>query len=89
MVTDIIKFFFLYVLVLFAFSAGLNQLLWWDLIKISSVNPIIVNQIFSRYYADLEKKKCPEFDASYMMGNMTVQGNPDPNACIVWRRFAK
>lgn len=28
MVTDIIKFFFLYVLVLFAFSSGLNQLLW-------------------------------------------------------------
>jgi transient receptor potential cation channel subfamily C member 4 len=28
MVTDIMKFFFLYVLVLFAFSSGLNQLLW-------------------------------------------------------------
>lgn len=28
MVMDIIKFFFLYVLVLFAFSSGLNQLLW-------------------------------------------------------------
>jgi transient receptor potential cation channel subfamily C member 4 len=28
MVSDIIKFFFLYVLVLFAFSSGLNQLLW-------------------------------------------------------------
>lgn len=26
---DIMKFFFLYVLVLFAFSCGLNQLLWY------------------------------------------------------------
>ncbi|XP_012217275.1 transient receptor potential-gamma protein isoform X3 [Linepithema humile] len=29
MVIDIMKFFFLYVLVLFAFSCGLNQLLWY------------------------------------------------------------
>jgi len=29
MVMDIMKFFFLYVLVLFAFGSGLNQLLWW------------------------------------------------------------
>lgn len=29
MVLDIMKFFFLYVLVLFAFSCGLNQLLWY------------------------------------------------------------
>ncbi|XP_011266803.1 transient receptor potential-gamma protein [Camponotus floridanus] len=29
MVVDIMKFFFLYVLVLFAFSCGLNQLLWY------------------------------------------------------------
>lgn len=28
MVMDIMKFFFLYVLVLFAFGSGLNQLLW-------------------------------------------------------------
>lgn len=28
MVMDIMKFFFLYILVLFAFSSGLNQLLW-------------------------------------------------------------
>ncbi|XP_058125966.1 transient receptor potential-gamma protein [Anopheles coustani] len=64
MVMDIMKFFFLYVLVLFAFSSGLNQLLW--------------------YYADLEKKRCP--DVSNFSGvNMTAQ---DPNACVVWRRFA-
>ncbi|KAK2704154.1 transient receptor potential-gamma protein-like isoform X2 [Artemia franciscana] len=29
MVMDILKFFFLYILVLFAFSCGLNQLLWY------------------------------------------------------------
>jgi transient receptor potential cation channel subfamily C member 4 len=29
MVMDIMKFIFLYVLVLFAFSCGLNQLLWY------------------------------------------------------------
>ncbi|XP_058061235.1 transient receptor potential-gamma protein [Anopheles bellator] len=64
MVMDIMKFFFLYVLVLFAFSSGLNQLLW--------------------YYADLEKKRCP--DVSNFSGiNMTAT---DPNACVVWRRFA-
>uniref|UniRef100_U5ENB5 Putative transient receptor potential channel n=1 Tax=Corethrella appendiculata TaxID=1370023 RepID=U5ENB5_9DIPT len=63
MVMDIMKFFFLYVLVLFAFSSGLNQLLW--------------------YYADLEKKKCP--DVSQFSVNIT---SPDLNACTVWRRFA-
>ena len=31
MVMDIMKFFFLYVLVLFAFGSGLNQLLWYVL----------------------------------------------------------
>ncbi|KAL7041237.1 hypothetical protein ACKWTF_000683 [Chironomus riparius] len=62
MVTDIIKFFFLYVLVLFAFSSGLNQLLW--------------------YYADLEKKRCPEYSSS-----AAYNGTIDSNACIVWRRF--
>lgn len=29
MVIDIIKFFFIYALVLFAFACGLNQLLWY------------------------------------------------------------
>uniref|UniRef100_A0A182TJL8 Transient receptor ion channel domain-containing protein n=1 Tax=Anopheles melas TaxID=34690 RepID=A0A182TJL8_9DIPT len=64
MVMDIMKFFFLYVLVLFAFSSGLNQLLW--------------------YYADLEKKRCPDV-SSFSGLNITAT---DPNACIVWRRFA-
>ncbi|XP_030384079.1 transient receptor potential-gamma protein isoform X1 [Scaptodrosophila lebanonensis] len=66
MVMDIMKFFFLYVLVLFAFGSGLNQLLW--------------------YYADLEKKRCPEVSPNSVLLNMN--GTNDPNACIVWRRFS-
>ncbi|XP_055683396.1 transient receptor potential-gamma protein isoform X1 [Lutzomyia longipalpis] len=65
MVMDIMKFFFLYVLVLFAFSSGLNQLLW--------------------YYADLEKKRCVD---NIQSTNLVINGTADPNACIVWRRFA-
>ncbi|KAH8392235.1 hypothetical protein KR215_003683 [Drosophila sulfurigaster] len=65
MVMDIMKFFFLYVLVLFAFGSGLNQLLW--------------------YYADLEKKRCPEVSPSLLLH---MNGTNDPNACIVWRRFS-
>ncbi|XP_067623442.1 transient receptor potential-gamma protein [Eurosta solidaginis] len=66
MVMDIMKFFFLYVLVLFAFGSGLNQLLW--------------------YYADLEKKRCPEVSPTNVL--FTMNGTTDPNACIVWRRFS-
>ncbi|XP_036345476.1 transient receptor potential-gamma protein-like, partial [Rhagoletis pomonella] len=66
MVMDIMKFFFLYVLVLFAFGSGLNQLLW--------------------YYADLEKKRCPEVSPTNVL--ITMNGTTDPNACIVWRRFS-
>ncbi|XP_047111593.1 transient receptor potential-gamma protein-like [Schistocerca piceifrons] len=66
MVLDIMKFFFLYVLVLFAFSCGLNQLLW--------------------YYADMEKQRCPNGTAtSPPPGSMDPK---DPDACVVWRRFA-
>ncbi|XP_046978855.1 transient receptor potential-gamma protein isoform X1 [Vanessa cardui] len=64
MVLDILKFFVLDILVIFAFSCGLNQLLW--------------------YYADMEKKKCNS-GASLTAANGTL---PDPDACIVWRRFA-
>lgn len=38
----------------------------------------------NRYYADLEKKRCPEYNS-----NISVQNCTDMNACIVWRRFAK
>ncbi|XP_052756793.1 transient receptor potential-gamma protein-like isoform X2 [Galleria mellonella] len=64
MVLDILKFFVLDILVIFAFSCGLNQLLW--------------------YYADMEKKRCSTGNSS-----LTPNGTlPDPDACIVWRRFA-
>ncbi|XP_033609925.1 transient receptor potential-gamma protein isoform X1 [Cryptotermes secundus] len=63
MVLDIMKFFFLYVLVLFAFSCGLNQLLW--------------------YYADMEKQRCPNATTTFDPKNPS-----DPDACVVWRRFA-
>ncbi|XP_045459932.1 transient receptor potential-gamma protein [Melitaea cinxia] len=64
MVLDILKFFVLDILVIFAFSCGLNQLLW--------------------YYADMEKKKCNK-GTSVPSTNGTI---PDPDACVVWRRFA-
>ncbi|XP_049865571.1 transient receptor potential-gamma protein-like isoform X1 [Pectinophora gossypiella] len=64
MVLDILKFFVLDILVIFAFSCGLNQLLW--------------------YYADMEKKRCTTSNTL-----ATPSGTlPDPDACIVWRRFA-
>lgn len=37
------------------------------------------------YYADMEKKKCTT-GAPLAAANGTL---PDPDACIVWRRFAK
>ncbi|KAL0884290.1 hypothetical protein ABMA27_016274 [Loxostege sticticalis] len=64
MVLDILKFFVLDILVIFAFSCGLNQLLW--------------------YYADMEKKRCT-IGTNIPAANGTL---PDPDACIVWRRFA-
>lgn len=88
MVMDIIKFFFLYVLVLFAFSSGLNQLLWYVCdICVADVlaSNIFYDLIAHRYYADLEKKKCPE-SLGY---TPSANASADHNACIVWRRFAK
>lgn len=38
-----------------------------------------------RYYADLEKKRCPDTTTTVSAMNSTM----DPNACVVWRRFAK
>lgn len=96
MVTDIMKFFFLYVLVLFAFSSGLNQLLWQVSLRLSpSINNFyfhlkinlsyLLSSSWLRYYADLEKKRCPDTTTTVSITNATM----DPNACIVWRRFAK
>jgi len=38
------------------------------------------------YYADMEKKQCPS--AMPYSANVSTT-NADPNACTVWRRFAK
>ncbi|KPJ16253.1 Transient receptor potential-gamma protein [Papilio machaon] len=68
MVLDILKFFVLDILVIFAFSCGLNQLLW--------------------YYAEMEKKRCTTGSSA---GTTAAAANGtvvDPDACIVWRRFA-
>lgn len=46
---------------------------------------ITVIRQFLRYYADLEKKKCPESSGYSPSANASA----DHNACIVWRRFAK
>ncbi|KAI9585788.1 hypothetical protein GQX74_001635 [Glossina fuscipes] len=40
----------------------------------------------SLYYADLEKKRCPEVSPTNVLINLN--GTTDPNACIVWRRFS-
>lgn len=37
------------------------------------------------YYADMEKKRCT-IGTNIPAANGTL---PDPDACIVWRRFAK
>ncbi|CAG5005968.1 unnamed protein product [Parnassius apollo] len=63
MVLDILKFFVLDILVIFAFSCGLNQLLW--------------------YYAEMEKKRCTIGTVAAANGTIV-----DPDACVVWRRFA-
>ena len=91
MVMDIMKFFFLYVLVLFAFGSGLNQLLWYDMKPKPNANlnaKKLVKKLYTfRYYADLEKKRCPEVSPHNVLLNLN--GTTDPNACIVWRRFSK
>ncbi|XP_026479443.1 transient receptor potential-gamma protein-like [Ctenocephalides felis] len=46
--------------------------------------------MYKLYYADLEKKRCPDiqsFSSSYP-ANHSIQEPVDPNACTVWRRFA-
>lgn len=55
-------------------SIGMNQLLW--------------------YYADMEKKRCDSqsnpANGTQNVGNTSQNvGSTDPDACVVWRRFAK
>ena len=49
---DILKFFFVYCLVLFAFACGLNQLFWCEEL-FSESYPII-----HRYYATMRAQEC-------------------------------
>ena len=95
MVLDIMKFFILYILVLFAFSCGkkktiLNQRrrlpsdfsLFTFLFVLVNDNCVIIISGLNQllwYYADLEKQACYE----------PKSGKSDLDACIVWRRFAK
>ncbi|XP_031341305.1 transient receptor potential-gamma protein isoform X1 [Photinus pyralis] len=83
MVMDIMKFFFLYVLVLFAFSCGLNQLLWYyaDAEKLKC--------------PDFGRPNCAEIILDHKLPNHTKltnctasDGVADSNACTIWRRFA-
>lgn len=64
MVMDIIKFFFLYVLVLFAFSSGLNQLLWW--VKRNWQHCLVIHWYnYDRWenYKNKNKNACVSVDA--------------------------
>lgn len=49
----------------------------------NTVSPPGLNQLLW-YYADMEKKRCTT--GTSLTANGTL---PDPDACIVWRRFAK
>ncbi|XP_071525440.1 transient receptor potential-gamma protein-like [Panulirus ornatus] len=75
MVVDILKFIFLYLLTLFAFSCGMNQLLWFyaDLEKQTCIE---------------EGTKGDENDKNTtdMPGAEDIKPNVD--SCIVWRRFS-
>lgn len=42
-----------------------------------------------RYYADLEKKRCPEMMNVASINDSQSSVAVDHNACYVWRRFAK
>lgn len=83
MVMDILKFISLFVLVLFAFSCGANQLLWYyaDLEK-------------QRCYNEQETIKAATEGVTPANGSFTTI-NPQPgviqhdiNHCLAWRRFA-
>jgi transient-receptor-potential-like protein len=96
MVIDIVKFFFIYTLVLFAFACGKNNCF------VSAQRTIVVksfllslpfpnhlkthikglNQLLW-YYADLEKAKC------YSLPMGLPDWNNEGDACMKWRRFGK
>jgi hypothetical protein len=81
MIIDIIKFFFIYTLVLFAFGCGLSKS---NNNKISFLQILIagMNQLLW-YYADLEQAKC------YHIDGVNADFENQDKACTIWRRFSK
>ncbi|XP_025831797.1 transient receptor potential-gamma protein [Agrilus planipennis] len=84
MVMDIMKFFFLYVLVLFAFSCGLNQLLWYyaDAERLKCPSE-------SKSHVCVDFILDPKLPNPTRLTNCTAsEATQDSNACTIWRRFA-
>lgn len=84
MIIDIIKFFFIYTLVLGAFGCG--ELVCCNItieLYFQMHFKLGLNQLLW-YYADLEKQKC------YHLPNMDMPDfDNNEKACGIWRRFAK
>ena len=80
MVIDIMKFTFLYLLVLFAFSCGMNQLLWYyaDLEKKKCIEDQQEN-------SDINENS---FSSNSTAGQFDMIDH-DINHCLAYRRFAK
>lgn len=51
--------------------------------------PFFIRFRHFRYYADLEKRRCPEMMNVASLNDSQSLGATDHNACYVWRRFAK
>lgn len=85
MIIDIIKFFFIYMLVLVAFGCGQYQIRFSKNVEFK-VNlhhrDIGLNQLMW-YYADLERQKC------YCLPDGGPDWENQEKACFFWRRFAK
>ncbi|CAL8134700.1 unnamed protein product [Orchesella dallaii] len=75
MVMDIMKFFFLYILVLFAFSCGMNQLLWY---------------YAELEFIRCENLKATRKNESISSGDIyaVYKYEREPEGCILWRRFS-
>jgi len=84
MIIDIIKFFFIYMLVLFAFGCGnnnSNKLKRLLIIRMTCYK-IGLNQLMW-YYSDLERKEC------YSLPGGLPDWENKEESCFFWRRFAK
>ncbi|KAK3868589.1 hypothetical protein Pcinc_026035, partial [Petrolisthes cinctipes] len=92
MVVDILKFIFLYLLTLFAFSCGMNQLLWFyaDLEK-KTCDELTAKELM------IDNLTTPTPTAAVVDGGSgdggggdgsDDAGGPNVDSCIVWRRFS-